>query len=228
MTKSLFIFRDIEKSFSERKILKNINLNLYESKCVLLSGKNGSGKSTLLKILAGLEKPDIAKIEVSGSLYSWKKIIKYIRKNIIYLHQQPFLFSGSVEYNVSYGLRFSQLNRKERREALIEALEWSGLTDFARCQANTLSGGVQQRVAFTRAWILKPKVLLLDEPISNMDDESREKVCILLRRMKSEGLSIVITSHITQNINDLVDFHFFLTEGLLEESKFTESIDEIV
>lgn len=219
MSKPLFAFRNIEKSFSNHKILLNLDFTLFESKCVLLSGKNGSGKSTLLKIMAGLEKPDRAEIEFSGKSYKWKKIINIIRKNIIYLHQHPFLFSGSVESNIAYGLRFSSLNLKQRHEAVSEALEWSGLTGLARNHAKTLSGGVQQRIAFTRAWILKPKVLLLDEPLSNMDGESREKVSLLLERMKSEGLSIVITSHISQNIDELKDVHFNLSNGRLEEKK---------
>ena len=104
-------------------------------------------------------------------------------------------------------------------EALAEALEWSGLTEIAKNQAKTLSGGVQQRVAFTRAWILKPKVLLLDEPMSNMDDESREKTCHLLNKMKKEGLSIVITSHITENIEELVNNNYYLSEGNIKEGK---------
>jgi len=219
MNKSLFIFRNIEKSFSNRKVLLNVDLTLCESKCVLLSGKNGSGKSTLLKIMSGIEKPDRADIEFLGKSYQWKKIIHRIRKNIIYLHQQPFLFTGSVESNISYGLRFSSLNSKQRQEAVSEALEWSELSDLARNEANTLSGGVQQRIAFTRAWILKPKVLLLDEPLSNMDGESREKVSLLLGQMKSEGLSIVITSHISKDVDELTDDHYYLSEGILEETK---------
>ena len=218
-TKSLFIFRNIQKSFSNRNILLDIDLTLYESTCVLLSGKNGAGKSTLLKILAGLEKPDKAEIEFSGKHYKWGKIIHRIRKNIIYLHQQPFLFSGSVESNIAYGLRFSSLNHIERKKALFEALDWSGLTDFAKSDARTLSGGIQQRVVFTRAWILKPKVLLLDEPMASMDDESREKVCLLLDKMKFEGLSILITSHVSQYIDDLVNSRLHLEDGRLKEVK---------
>jgi len=218
-TKSLFIFRNIEKSFSNRRIFQNVDMTLYESKCVLLSGKNGSGKSTLLKILAGLEKPDKAEIEFSGKNYKWEKIILNLRKNIIYLHQQPFLFSGSVESNIAYGLRFSSLNRNERKMALIEALEWSGLTDLAKSDAKTLSGGVQQRVVFTRAWILKPKVLLMDEPMSNMDDESREKVCLLLDKMKSHGLSIVITSHVSQHVDEVANYCYYLSAGKLKQGK---------
>ena len=97
-----------------------------------------------------------------------------------------------------------------------EALEWSGLVDLAKHQAKTLSGGVQQRVAFTRAWILKPKVLLLDEPMANMDIESREQAYDLLKRMKSEGMSIVITSHDTNIFDGLIESHFSLSDGKLD------------
>ena len=215
MTEPLFVFHGIEKSYAEVEILRKVDLSLYPAKCILLTGKNGSGKTTLLKILAGLEKPEKAEIELSGKSRCWKKAMPIIRKEIIYLHQQAFLFSGTVESNVSYGLRFTTLTRKQRRESLKKALEWSGLTELAKQQANTLSGGVQQRVAFTRAWILKPKVLLLDEPVSNMDQESREQACLLMQQMKSAGMSIVITSHVPQYFGGLADLKFDLANGRL-------------
>ena len=215
MTEPLFVFHGIEKSYAEVVILRKVDLSLYPAKCILLTGKNGSGKTTLLKILAGLEKPEKAEIELSGKSRCWKKVMPIIRKEIIYLHQQAFLFSGTVESNVSYGLRFTTLTRKQRSESLKKALEWSGLTELAKQQANTLSGGVQQRVAFTRAWILKPKVLLLDEPVSNMDQESREQACLLMQQMKSAGMSIVITSHVPQYFGGLADVKFDLANGRL-------------
>ena len=215
MSGPLFVFHGIEKTFAEDEILRKVDLSLYPAKCILLTGKNGSGKTTLLKIIAGLEKPEKAEIEISGKLHCWKKVMPIIRKEIIYLHQQAFLFSGTVESNVAYGLRFTSLTREQRRESLKKALERSGLTDLAKQQANTLSGGVQQRVAFTRAWILKPKVLLLDEPVSNMDQESREKACLLIQRMKSSGMSIVITSHVPQYFDGLADVQFDLVNGKL-------------
>ena len=215
MMDPIVVFRGIEKTYSENKILKNVDISLYPGKCILLSGNNGSGKTTLLKIIAGLEIPSSAEIEISGKSQSWKSSICSIRTGIIYLHQHPYLLSGSVESNVSYGLRFTNLNRKQLRESLKEALEWAGLSDVAKKQAKTLSGGIQQRVAFTRAWILKPKILLLDEPMANMDIESREQACDLLKRMKSEGMSIVITSHDTNIIDGLIDSHFSLSEGKL-------------
>lgn len=216
MNEPLLLFRGIEKTFAEKNILRNVEISLYPGKCILLSGNNGSGKTTLLKIIAGLETPSRAEIEFSGKSHSWKSAIRSIRREIIYLHQQPYLLSGTVESNVSYGLRFTHLNRKQLRESVKEALEWSGLSDVAKQQAKTLSGGVQQRVAFTRAWILKPKVLLLDEPMANMDIESREQACDLLKRMKSEGMSIVITSHDTNIIDGLIDIHFSLSDGKLD------------
>ena len=216
MSEPLLVFRGIEKTFAETNILRNVDISLYPGKCILLSGNNGSGKTTLLKIIAGLETPSRAEIELSGKSHSWKSTIRSIRREIIYLHQQPYLLSGTVESNVSYGLRFTHLNRKQLRESVKEALEWAGLADVAKHQAKTLSGGVQQRVAFTRAWILKPKVLLLDEPMANMDIESREQACDLLKRMKSEGMSIVITSHDTNIFDGLIDCHFSLSDGKLD------------
>ena len=216
MNEPLLVFRGIEKTYAETNILRNVDISLYPGKCILLSGNNGSGKTTLLKIIAGLETPSRAEIELSGKSHSWKSAIRSIRREIIYLHQQPYLLSGTVESNVSYGLRFTHLNRKQLRESVKEALEWAGLSDVAKQQAKTLSGGVQQRVAFTRAWILKPKVLLLDEPMANMDIESREQACDLLKRMKSEGMSIVITSHDTNIIDGLIDIHFSLSDGKLD------------
>ena len=216
MNEPLLLFRGIEKTFAEKNILRNVDISLYPGKCILLSGNNGSGKTTLLKIIAGLETPSRAEIELSGKSQSWKSAIRSIRREIIYLHQQPYLLSGTVESNVSYGLRFTHLNRKQLRESVKEALEWAGLSDVAKQQAKTLSGGVQQRVAFTRAWILKPKVLLLDEPMANMDIESRQQACDLLKRMKSEGMSIVITSHDINIFDGLIDSHFSLSEGKLD------------
>ena len=216
MNEPLLLFRGIEKTYAETNILRNVDISLFPGKCILLSGNNGSGKTTLLKIIAGLETPFRAEIEFSGKSHSWKSVIRSIRREIIYLHQQPYLLSGTVESNVSYGLRFTSLNRKQLRESVKEALEWASLADVAKHQAKTLSGGVQQRVAFTRAWILKPKVLLLDEPMTNMDIESREQACDLLKRMKSEGMSIVLTSHDMNIFDGLIDSHFSLSDGKLD------------
>ena len=216
MNEPLLLFRGIEKTYAETNILRNVDISLYPGKCILLSGNNGSGKTTLLKIIAGLVAPSRAEIELSGKSHSWKSAIRSIRREIIYLHQQPYLLSGTVESNVSYGLRFTNLKRKQLRESVKEALEWAGLADVAKHRAKTLSGGVQQRVAFTRAWILKPKVLLLDEPMANMDIESREQACDLLKRMKSEGMSIVLTSHDTNIFDGLIDSHFSLSDGKLD------------
>ena len=110
------------------------------------------------------------------------------------------------------------MTREQRRKSVKKALELSGLTEFAKKQANTLSGGVQQRVAFARACILKPKVLLLDEPVSNMDRQSREHAWHSMQFLKSTGTSIVIPSHVPQYFDGLADMHFELVNGKLIET----------
>ena len=196
-------------------VLHDVEMRVESGEIITIVGPNGSGKTTLLKIIAGLEIPDLAKIEISGKTNCWKKVVRSVRKEIIYLHQHPIMFSSTVESNVAYGLRFTSLNRKQRRESVKEALEWAGLMDVAKKQAKTLSGGIQQRVAFTRARILKPKVLLLDEPMANMDHESRKQTSLLLGRMKSSGMSIVVTSHMQQYYDGLADQHFHFKRGRL-------------
>ena len=218
MNEPLFVFHGIQKTFAKVEILRKVDLSLYPEKCTLITGKNGSGKTTLLKIIAGLEKPEKAEIEFSGKSHSWEKIMPDICKEIIYLHQQAFLFSSTVESNIAYGLRFKNMTREQRRKSVKMELELSGLTEFAKKQANTLSGGVQQRVAFARACILKPKVLLLDEPVSNMDRQSREHACHSMQLLKSTGTSIVITSHVPQYFDGLADMHFELVNGKLIET----------
>ena len=115
MSEPLLVFLGIEKTFNKTNIFRNVDISLYPGKCILLSGNNGSGKTTLLKIIAGLETPSRAEIKISGKSHSWKRAIRSIRREIIYLHQQPYLLSGTVESNVSYGLRFTHLNRKQLR-----------------------------------------------------------------------------------------------------------------
>jgi len=134
MNEPLLVFREIEKSFSGSQILCGVDLSLYPGKCILLSGKNGVGKTTLLKIIAGLEIPDLAKIEISGKTNCWKKAVRSVRKEIIYLHQNPIMFSSTVELNVAYGLRFTSLNRKQRQESVEEA---SGVGRIDGCSKKT-------------------------------------------------------------------------------------------
>ena len=192
---SIIHITHLRKTRGDYGLLDISDFDIPEKKCIVLSGKNGAGKTTLLKILAGLEEPDIAELVYEGKHLNWRSARPLLQRDVVYLHQQPFMFDRSVTENVAYGLRYSGLPASEIKEQTKQALAWAGLTHLSNRNAKQLSGGEKQRVALTRARILKPKLLLLDEPVANMDLESREQTMTLLQRLKFEGITTIVTSH---------------------------------
>ena len=169
--------------------------DIPEGACIILSGQNGAGKTTLLKILAGLETPDYAEVKFNGQRQTWKAARTRLRREVVYLHQQPYMFDHTVADNVAYGLARQSVPSAHVKQRVAEALDWSGLSHLAQRNARELSGGEQQRVALTRARVLSPRLLLLDEPLANMDISAREQTIQLIRRLKDDGVSTIITSH---------------------------------
>ncbi len=192
---SIIHIKHLSKTRGNYGLLDISDFDIPLKKCIVLSGRNGAGKTTLLKILAGLEEPDNAELVYEGRHLNWKAAKPLLRRDVVYLHQQPLMFDRSVTDNVAYGLRYSGLSSSEIKEQTKQALAWAGLTHLANRNAKQLSGGEKQRVALTRARILKPKLLLLDEPVANMDLESREQTMTLIQRLKFEGVTTIVTSH---------------------------------
>ncbi|WP_455206413.1 molybdenum cofactor guanylyltransferase MobA [Kaarinaea lacus] len=192
---SIIHIKSLRKTHGKSGLLDINDFDIPHKKCIVLSGRNGAGKTTLLKILAGLDAPDSAEIIYEGKHLSWQSARPLLRRDVVYLHQQPLMFDRSVTENIAYGLRYAGLSKSEINEQTQQALAWAGLTHLAKRNAKKLSGGEKQRVALTRARILKPKLLLLDEPVANMDLESREQTITLIQRLKFEGVSTIVTSH---------------------------------
>jgi tungstate transport system ATP-binding protein len=212
----LLRFRALRKTLPGREPLLDIGeLALYPSSCLLLTGRNGAGKTTLLRIVAGLETPDRAEVWYAGRTLPWREARRAYAHEVIYLHQQPYLFDCSVADNVAYGLRRAALPANEIKTRVAHALAWAELEHLADRNARELSGGERQRVALTRAWVLQPRLLLLDEPLANLDEESRERTHFLIARLKSEGTGIVLTSHEIRGVAALADAHLHLSDGRL-------------
>ncbi len=193
--KVLISLKDVRKTLLKRTVLDIEQMVIRKSECVVVYGMNGSGKTTLLKVLAGLVAPDTGEFSLNGTVMSWRQAFKRFRRHVVYLHQAPFLFDRSVEDNVAYGLKFRKQDRNQIREQVESALEWSGLLALAKRNAKDLSHGEKQRVALTRARILKPKLLLLDEPTTAMDKGSREQTFSLIQDLANSGNSIYIATH---------------------------------
>ncbi len=210
---SLLRLSNLRKNIAGRRLLDIPEFDIPAGTGIVLTGRNGAGKSTLLRILAGLEPPDRADVTYQGRTTGWHPAKPLLQRDVIYLHQHPYMFDRSVAENIAYGLRRAGLPKTEVRARVEEALEWAGLGHLASRNARRLSGGEKQRVGLTRARVLSPKLLLLDEPLANLDHESRAQAFLLIRRLRSEGISTLVTSHEPQVSATLGDEHRHLCKA---------------
>jgi len=192
---SLLSVSGLSKSFGERRLFSIDALALVAGESYALTGENGAGKSTLLRILAGLETAQRGEGRYGTQRFDWNPYPDWLRREIIYVHQQPYLFHTSVANNIAYGLRARGVERGERECRVAEAIRWARLERLLETPPQKLSGGEKQRVALARAWVLAPKVLLLDEPTANLDAESRQQTLALVSEFCSLQTTAVIACH---------------------------------
>ncbi len=195
---SLYRIRELKYSYRNAEAdttaaLDIPSLDFEERRIYVLLGPNGSGKTTLLKLMNRLLSPSSGKILFRGADIATDN---EIRKKTVYIHQNPLLFSGTVRYNVAYGLKLRNYSRKEIDERIECTLGIVGLDGFEKRKSTALSGGEAQRVAIARALVVEPDVLLLDEPTSSVDKQNIGKLEKILSSIREKyGCSILISSH---------------------------------
>ena len=171
-------------------------LELRAGQLYALKGENGSGKSTLLRLLALLQQPQSGKVQFAGQSVVWRgPLLQHLRQQVTLLEQTPFLFSGSVEKNLAFGLKLRGLSGRELRQRIDQTLEIVGLNGFAQRKAQALSGGETRRVALARALCLQPQLLLLDEPTANLDVGQVAALEKFLLGLPGRGMTVVIATH---------------------------------
>ncbi|WP_169306951.1 ABC transporter ATP-binding protein [Ferrimonas sediminicola] len=185
-----------------RTLLQAEEISIEAGQSVWLRGANGAGKTTLLKTLAGLRKPDGGERRVDGAPGPWWRL-KVGAGQIIYLHQTPYLFDGTVRQNLAYSLSLLPMNRSDKEARIDEALAAAELTHLVDRPAQVLSGGERQRLALARAWVVRPAILMLDEPTANLDQHSIEVVAAMVRQLQQRGCGILVTSHQTTEVTKL-------------------------
>lgn len=192
----LFALKNIEFKLGERFKLEIPHLELHANRVYVFTGPNGAGKSTLLRLLSFLLTPDRGELWFMGqAVASDSKSRNMLRKQVTFVEQTPYLFSGSVYHNLAFGLRIRGIRGIEKHRRIASALASVGMKDFAKRNVRELSGGEAQRVALARALALHPKVLILDEPASNIDRASLEKIEKVISTLHQKGVTVILSSH---------------------------------
>lgn len=222
----IFRIENLCVKYGEKEALKNINIVIRRGEIFALMGPSGAGKTTMLRILNLFEKPTDGRLVFEGIILNGTHNEKLnARRKMSFLFQTPSVFNASVFDNVAYGLRVRGEDKGTTEEKVSNALSIVGLEGKERQKARTLSGGEAQRMAFARAIVYNPDVLLLDEPTSNLDPGNVAKIEDIIMRIRSErGTTIILATHNMYQVKRIADTVGILLNGELIEVNSKERI----
>lgn len=205
--------------------LDDINLSFGKGEFAGLVGPSGSGKTTLLNIIGSLDTPTSGLVEVLGksiSSLTHKEAARLRNFNIGFIFQTYNLLPVyTVFENVEFSLLLQNKTSEERRKAVMESLEWVGLTDKAKSRPAQLSGGESQRVSIARAMVKRPAIVLADEPSANLDARNSHNIVQMMKRLNAELKTTFIFSTHDEKVMQYLDRIVSLRDGKLEENKVT-------
>ena len=207
---------DLTKTYDKAPVLKGINLRIERGEFFSLLGPSGCGKTTTLRLIGGFEAADSGEVRIDGVDMS---NVAPEKRPVNTVFQSYALFPHlSVADNVGFGLRFQKASKAEIRSRVGEALELVRLNSYGRRKAHQLSGGQQQRVALARALVLRPKVLLLDEPLGALDAKLRKTLQVELRALHRDvGITFVYVTHDQEEALTMSDRLAVMNEGEIEQ-----------
>ena len=201
--------------------LKNINMEIYKGQKVAIMGPNGAGKSTLFSHFNGLTEPTSGHVEIDGKAIKYDKdTLLEVRQKVGIVFQDPNdqLFAPTVKEDVAFGPMNLGLDYEEVEKRVSEALTMVGMEQYMDKTPHHLSGGQQKRVAIAGIIAMRPEIMILDEPTAGLDPEGVEKVLDILDNLNKEGMSIVISSHDIEMVNEFAEKIFVLNNGEILES----------
>lgn len=216
MKQTLLSLSNLTKQFGGKTVLDSLDLDIYDGEFITLLGPSGCGKTTLLRLIAGFEQPDCGSIALSGvDLTGTPPEGRPL--NTVFQHYALFPHM-SVFDNVAYGLKMEKRPPDEIRDRVEEALAMVQLQDYARRKPQQLSGGQQQRVAIARAVVKRPRLLLLDEPLSALDYKLRRTMQVELKRLQRElGITFVFVTHDQEEALSMSDRVVVLKDGVVQQ-----------
>jgi len=205
---------DLTKSYNGRTVVRGVSVEVASGEVVGLLGPNGAGKTTTFYMTVGLTPPDSGRVILNGEDVTGDPMYVRARKGIGYLPQEPSIFRGlTVEQNILAILETLDLDGRERRARLRDLLAELGLTPLAKAPAYTLSGGERRRAEITRALVVSPKFILLDEPFAGIDPIAVEDIQSIVARLRTKGLGILITDHNVRETLSITDRAYIMCDG---------------
>ena len=215
-SEALLSIRNIAKRFGQHVVLKDISLQVAEGEFLTILGESGSGKTTLLRIIAGFETANAGELWMAGERLD--RLPAYRRRvNTVFQHYALFPHL-SVEQNVAYGLTVAKVAKAEISTRVEQALAMVKMTAYARSRPGNISGGQQQRVGLARALVNRPRLLLLDEPLSALDANLRRQMQVELKSLQREvGISFLFVTHDQDEAMVMSDRIALLRSGELEQ-----------
>ncbi len=216
---------DLTKAYSGRTVVRGVSLEISSGEVVGLLGPNGAGKTTTFSMVVGLVGPDTGKVLLDGSDVTDDPMYVRARKGIGYLPQEASIFRGlTVEQNIAAILETLDLDGQARRVRLRELLAELGLTPLARSKEYTLSGGERRRVEITRALVISPKFMLLDEPFAGIDPIAVSDIQKIIFHLKSRGIGVLITDHNVRETLRITDRAYIVHDGVIFKSGTPQSL----
>jgi arginine/lysine/histidine transport system ATP-binding protein len=218
---------DLNKKFGKLHVLKGIDIEIKKGEVVVVIGPSGSGKSTFLRCLNLLEEPSGGEIVFEGiSITDKKTDINKLREKMGMVFQQFNLFPNmTVLENITLSpIKVKKLSKEEAEKIAYSLLKRIGLEDKAKAYPAQLSGGQKQRIAIARALAMSPDVMLFDEPTSALDPEMVGEVLDVMKKLASEGMTMIVVTHEMGFAREVGDRVIFMDDGVILEQGTPEEI----
>jgi len=205
---------DLRKRYGDRDVVSHVDVAVHPAQVVGLLGPNGAGKTTTFNMLAGGIRPTDGKVRLGDQDITELPMYRRARLGITYLPQEPSIFRKlSVADNVNAILETVESDRSVRRARLRDLLAELGLTEKAGRRGDTLSGGERRRVEITRALVLDPKFMLLDEPFAGIDPIAVIDIQKIIEQLKTRGIGVIITDHNVRETLSICDHAYIIKDG---------------
>ena len=216
---------ELTKSYGGRTVVRGVSLDVASGEVIGLLGPNGAGKTTTFYMTVGLTTPDAGRVILDGEDVTDDAMYVRARKGIGYLPQEPSIFRGlTVEQNILAILETLDLSQGERRTRLGELLGELNLTQLAKAPAHTLSGGERRRAEITRALVVSPRFMLLDEPFAGIDPIAVTDIQKIIFHLKERGIGLLVTDHNVRETLRITDRAYIVHDGAIFRSGTPDSL----